>query len=84
MKKHLGATLPGTLFHMCKGVQFYLNPTSMWSIGMDIRRVALIWKIMMNPHDIKIKNISNVFFDTVLRVSNMRYFKSQELSHDSL
>jgi hypothetical protein len=56
----------------------------MWSIGMDVRRVALIWKIMMNPHDIKIKNISNVFFDTVLRVSNMRYFKSQELSHDPL
>jgi len=26
-KKHLGATLPDTLFHMCKSGQFYLNPT---------------------------------------------------------
>ena len=27
MKKHLGVTLPNTLFHMCKSNQFYLNLT---------------------------------------------------------
>lgn len=67
---------------MCKSGQFYPNATSMWSMGMDVRRATSIWKIMMNPHDIKMKNISYVFFDIVLRVSNMRYFKFQELAHD--
>ena len=27
MKKHMGATLPDTLYHMCKNGQFYPNPT---------------------------------------------------------
>ena len=34
----------------------------------------------MSPRDIKMEDISNVFFDTVSGVSNMRYFKSQELA----
>ena len=28
------------------------------------------------PHDIEIEDIFNAFFDTVSRVSNVRYFKS--------
>jgi hypothetical protein len=35
---------------------------------------------MMSPHDIEIKDICNVFFDTVSRTSNTRYPKSQELA----
>ena len=34
---------------------------------------------MLNPHDIEGSDISNVVIDTVLGVSNMRYFKSQEI-----
>lgn len=67
---------------MCKSGELYPNPTSVWSMGMDVRRAAPIWKVMMNPHDMKMKNISYVFFDSVLRVSNMRYFKFQKLAHD--
>lgn len=48
--------------------------------GMDVQRVALILKIMMNLHDIEIKDTSNVFFDIVSGVSNTRYFKSQEIA----
>lgn len=35
---------------------------------------------MISPHDIEMEDISNFFFDTVLVISNMRYFKSQELA----
>lgn len=51
MKKHLGFTLPGTFFHMCTSGQFYLNPiwvVPMRSMNMDVKKVTLIWKIMMN------------------------------------
>lgn len=34
------------------------------------------------PHDIEMKNISNVFFDTVSGMLNMRDFKSQEIAHN--
>ena len=50
---------------------------SLRSAGMDVRRAASIWKITMNPHD-----ISNVFFDTMTCVSNMRYFNAQGLAHE--
>jgi hypothetical protein len=45
MKKHLGATLPNNLFHMCKSGQFY--PNSMYLIplhfvGMNVRRATSI------------------------------------------
>lgn len=49
---------------------------------MNVRGAASIWTIMMNPHNIELEDISNVFFDMVLGVSNMRYFKSQEMAHD--
>lgn len=42
------------------------------SAGMDVRRATSIWKIKMNPHDIEMEDISNVYFDTILGVSNMR------------
>ena len=45
MKKHLGATLPGTLYRMCKSDQFYSNLTwviPLRSIGMDVRCVTSI------------------------------------------
>lgn len=78
MQKHLVVSLLGTLFHMCKSGQFYPNLT--WvilfkSIGMNVRRVASIWRIMMNTHDIKMKDISNVFFDTIFDVSMNAVFQ---------
>ena len=85
MTKHLDVTLPDTLFHICKSMQYYLDPT--WvipkrSIGMDVRRATYIRKIMMNPHGIEMEDISNHFFDTVSGVSNMRYFESQQIALD--
>ena len=60
---------PTLLFPMGKTSQFYPNP--IWiitkrSVGMDVKRAALIWKVIMNPHDIEMEDISNVFFDTDL------------------
>lgn len=46
---------------------------------MDVRRVVSIWKTMMSPRGIVMEDISSVFFHTMYGVSNMRYFKSQEL-----
>lgn len=37
---------------------------------------------MMNPHDIKMEDISNVFFDTITGVSTMRYFNAQQIALD--
>lgn len=50
--------------------------------GTNVRMVASIWKIIMNPRDIEMEDISNVIFDTVSGVSNMRYFKSQKIELD--
>lgn len=64
MKKHLVVTLIATLYHICKSGQFYLNPTwviPLRSMGMDIKRVVSIWKIITTPHDIDMEHISNVF-----------------------
>jgi hypothetical protein len=64
-KKHFGISLADTQFHMCNSDQFYLNPTwvvPLKSIGLDVRRATLIWKIMMNPYDIQMEDTSNHFF----------------------
>jgi hypothetical protein len=76
MKKHLDV---GALYHMCKSVQCHPYPT--WVIplrfaGMDVKWVASMWKIMMNPHDIYMEDISDVFFNTITGVSNMIYFEA--------
>jgi hypothetical protein len=84
-EKKLGVSLPDILFHICKSGQFYPNPTwliPLISVGMDAKRVVAIWKTMMNPHEITMDNISNVFFATVMGVYNMRYFKAQEIVLD--
>lgn len=57
MKKHLVVSLHDTLF--------YLNST--WVIPlmfamMDVKKVAFNWRIMMNPRDIKVKDISKSVF----------------------
>jgi hypothetical protein len=36
----------------------------------------------MNPHNIEMQDIPNVFFNIVSGVSNMRNFKSQKIMHD--
>lgn len=85
MKKYLGVALSRMLYHLCKCCQFYPNPicvTPLRSVGMNVRRVASIWNIMMNPHDINMEDISNVFSYTVSRVSNVRYFKYQEFAFE--
>ena len=83
--EYLGAILSKTLYHMCKGGQFYSNPT--WVIllrfaGMDVRRVASVWKIMVKPNDIDMKVIYNVFFDMVSGIARMRYFNSHTMAHE--
>lgn len=35
---------------------------------------------MMNPHDTKMEDISNVFFAMTRGVANMRYFKAQQIT----
>ena len=37
---------------------------------------------MINPHDIMMEVISNVLFDKIIKVSNMRCFKIQEIAID--
>lgn len=39
-----------------------------------------MWRIMMNPYNIEIKDISNVFFNTIMGVSNMSFFNAQGLT----
>jgi hypothetical protein len=51
-------------------------------VCMDVRRVASIWKITVNPNDIDMKDIYNVFFDMVSGVARMRYFNSQTMAHE--
>jgi hypothetical protein len=51
---------------------------------VDVRRATLIWNILINFLDTKMKIISYVFFDTILAVSNMRHFKSQQIALDHL
>jgi hypothetical protein len=78
--KHFGISLADTQFHMCNSDQFYLNLTwvvPLKSVGMDVRRATLIWKIMMNPYDIQMEYTSNHFFNKITGVSNMRYFTTQ-------
>ena len=46
MKSYLSNNLLGTLFHMCKSGQFYINFVWMIplrSLGMDVRRATSIW-----------------------------------------
>jgi hypothetical protein len=51
--------------------------------SMNVRRVASMWKVMMNPHDIEMEDTyRSVCFDTVSGVTNMRYFKSHQLAFD--
>lgn len=83
MTKHLDVTLHGTLLHMCKSMQVYLDPT--WVIpiryiDLDSRRGHWNKKIMINPHGIEMVDKLNNFFDMVSGVSNMMYFKSQQIA----
>ena len=69
--------LLGTLFHMCKSGQFYPHLT--WVIplrfaGVNVSRVTSIWRIEMDPHDIKMKDILKVFFDTISSVPKNALF----------
>jgi hypothetical protein len=36
-----------------------------------------MWKIKMCPHDILMKDISNVFFDMMTGMTNIKYFNVQ-------
>ena len=47
------------------------------STGLDVRKVAFIWNIMMNPLYINIEDISNVLFDMIIGVSN---FNAQQIA----
>lgn len=72
------------VLYICKSDQFHPNPT--WvillrSASTDVKRVASIWKLMMNPTNINMEDISNVFIDTISWYfdANMRYFNAQQL-----
>ena len=67
---------------MCKSGQFYPNPTwviPLRSAGMNVKRDASIKNRMMNPSNIDMEDVSNVFFNTIWGVANMRYFHAQQL-----
>lgn len=82
MKKHLEASLMGTLFHMCKSGRSFLNPMRVIPLRsnmMDVKRAVPIWRIMVNPRNIKMGDISSMFCNTIYRVFNMRYFDVQQI-----
>lgn len=47
---------------------------------MDVMWAASTCKIMMNPHDIEMGDILDVFFDTITGISTMRYFNAQQIA----
>lgn len=49
---------------------------------MDVKRATSIWKIVMNPMDIDMEDVSNIFFDTIMGVENTSYFNAQHLVVD--
>lgn len=51
------------------------------SDGMDVRRAASIWMIMMTPHDLEMEDILMCSL-IPYHVSNVRYFKAQEFAHE--
>ena len=80
-----GCYIPGILYDMRGSGQIYPNRARvipLKSTGMDVRRAAFIWKVMMNPNDIQMEDIYNVFFDAVMGVSRMRYFNPQSMAHE--
>lgn len=44
-----------------------MNLHDTWQVMMNLHDT---WKVMMNMHDIETKDISNVFFDTISKISN--------------
>lgn len=56
----------------------------MRSAGMVVKWMASIWKITINPHDIKMDDISNVFVNTIMRVSTHEIFQNGKKSHLSI
>lgn len=84
VKKHLSASLPNALFHMCKNGQFNLNPLR--SARRNIRRVVPMWKIAMILMTLNGGHLGcatyPISFDTIVSVSNMRYFDTQKIAFD--
>lgn len=73
------------LFTCARVANSYPNPTwaiSLRLVGMDVPKATSIWKIVMNPHDVFMEDISNVFFDTTSKVTNMSYLKSQQFAFE--
>ena len=73
----------------CKSSWHAISHVQKWSILSEsnigysneiVRRATSIWKSMMNPHDIDMKDIFNMFLDTILVDTNMKYFKSQQIA----
>ena len=51
-------------------------------LAMDVRWLVSIWKIMLSPHDIQMEDKKNIFFDTIMAVSSMRYFIAKGIALD--
>ena len=51
-------------------------------LAMDVRWLVSIWKIMLSPHDIQMEDKKNIFFDTIMGVSSMRYFIAKGIALD--
>lgn len=76
LKKHLCATRVETLYHMYKNGPesnlIYLIAVCRYGCeACGVWRVASMWRIVMNPHDIIMEDISYLFFDMVLGVIMM-------------
>jgi hypothetical protein len=84
----MGFTLPDTIYlsdvHEGSNLPKHKTGYSHEIYSVDVRRATLIWNILINFLDTKMKIISYVFFDTILAVSNMRHFKSQQIALDHL
>ena len=49
---------------------------------MDVRCVTSIWKIKIDPNDIDMEDIYNIFFGTMTGVATTRYFDSYMMAHE--
>lgn len=49
---------------------------------MYVRHVAFIWKVIMNPNGIEIKEMYHVFFDTTGNVARSMHFNPQTMADD--
>ena len=77
MKKHLGVSLSGGSFPRVQERAFLSKSDVGHSVEVsrhECEEGGFHLELMMPAHDIKMEDISNVFFDTIYGMSNIWYF----------